>query len=105
MFGKREWFRPKTIGWGLRPVRWQGWAYAAAWALVLIVPFVGLLTRLLVPEAVLWLIAAVAVLVWDVRQILGEIRADTAAGIAPTGAPRAGKSRLATRRFDLRLRD
>ena len=45
MFGKKEWFRPKTFGWGLRPVCWQGWVYAGVWTLVLIVPFIGLLTR------------------------------------------------------------
>ena len=32
MFGKPNWFRPKTFGWGLTPITWQGWAYTAAGA-------------------------------------------------------------------------
>ncbi len=29
MFGNPAWFRKKTVGWGLRPVSWKGWLYAA----------------------------------------------------------------------------
>ncbi len=44
MFGKPEWFRPKSFGWGLTPITWQGWLYTAAWSAVMIVPFIGLIT-------------------------------------------------------------
>lgn len=37
--GRRPWFGPKRIGWGLRPVTWQGWlvTVAAVAAIYLIV--------------------------------------------------------------------
>jgi len=39
MFGKPNWFRPKTFGWGLTPITWQGWAYTAVWGGLLVAPF------------------------------------------------------------------
>lgn len=37
MIGKPEWFEPRTSGWGMRPVCWQGWVYVGCtWALVVI---------------------------------------------------------------------
>lgn len=29
MIAKKEWFKPRILGWGLRPVMWQGWVYIA----------------------------------------------------------------------------
>lgn len=29
MIAKKEWFRPRIMGWGLRPVVWEGWVYIA----------------------------------------------------------------------------
>lgn len=26
MTGKRSWFGPKRVGWGIRPQTWEGWA-------------------------------------------------------------------------------
>ena len=43
MFGSPDWFRPKTIGWGLTPVRWQGWAYALTWVSVHLRPVLDVL--------------------------------------------------------------
>ena len=75
MFGKPEWFRDKKVGWGLHPVAWQGWVYAAAWAGVIAGPFALLLMatddsmqyRLL--KAGTWLAVMISGLVWDVWQI------------------------------------
>ena len=29
MIAKKEWFKPRILGWGLRPVKWEGWIYIA----------------------------------------------------------------------------
>lgn len=69
MFGKPSWFRPKAIGYGLKPVTWQGWVYSLAWAGVLLVPFWALLMRHQIVEALAWLGCSVAALGYDVWQI------------------------------------
>jgi hypothetical protein len=69
MFGKAEWFRPKATGFGLHPVTWRGWLYALAWGAVIGTPFIGLMARHQGPEAVVWLLAALGMLSWDVRGI------------------------------------
>lgn len=108
MFGKPTWFRAKTIGWGLAPTRWQGWVYTAAWAAAITVPFVTLISRSppLVPEAVIWLLASMGVLVWDVRSIMKSMNAPAAAkeDVLYIGDEHADSSRLATRNYDLHVR-
>lgn len=106
MFGNPDWFRAKTIGWGLTPTRWQGWAYAGAWTAAITVPFVMLLTRQLVPEAMVWVAASVGALVWDVRQILRAMQAPVAVknDVFYIGDDQADPTRLATRNFDLQVR-
>jgi uncharacterized membrane protein YeiH len=74
MFGKPQWFREKAVGWGLHPQAWQGWMYAAAWMAAIVVPFAGLVSRRQAPEALVWLAAAVGLLVWDVAGIRRSIR-------------------------------
>lgn len=75
MFGKPEWFVPKKIGWGLRPVTWQGWVYALAWATVIVLPFnILLFTRGWI-EAVIWMAVMLAWIVFDVYLILKAIKA------------------------------
>ncbi len=27
MIAKKDWFKPRIFGWGLRPVKWEGWVY------------------------------------------------------------------------------
>ncbi len=39
--GRRAWFGPKRVGFGLRPQTWQGWAVVAVLAVAVVV--VGLL--------------------------------------------------------------
>jgi hypothetical protein len=74
MFGKSEWFQPKTVGWGLHPVTWQGWMYALSWMGVIAAPFVALITRQQAPESLIWLTASLAALLWDVRAIRRELQ-------------------------------
>ncbi|MBW8883700.1 MAG: hypothetical protein JF612_02755 [Planctomycetia bacterium] len=74
MFGKPQWFRAKTVGWGLVPIRWQGWIYAACWVGGIALPFMLLLARHQPFEATAWIGLTVSALTYDVRQILGAIR-------------------------------
>ena len=70
MFGKPHWFKPRTIGWGLNPITWQGWVYSLIWVAVLVVPFCALLYRGQRIESAIWFVAALVLLIWDTRQIL-----------------------------------
>ena len=74
MFGKPQWFRAKKIGWGLVPIRWQGWIYAVCWSAGIALPFLLLLARHQPLEATAWLALAVSGLTYDVWQILRLIR-------------------------------
>ena len=74
MFGKPQWFRAKRIGWGLVPIHWQGWIYAASWVAGIAFPFMLLLARHQPLEAAAWLTLAVGVLTYDVWQIRRAIR-------------------------------
>jgi hypothetical protein len=69
MFGRPQWFVDHKVGWGLRPVTWQGWVYTAVWAAVLCSPFVLLVTRDKWTEAFIWEVAMGAAMIWDVYQI------------------------------------
>ena len=73
MFGKPDWFRVKTVGWGLRPVKWKGWLYSVAWGAAICLPFVALLSNRLGVEAIIWLVVAMSAFLWDVRQIVRQI--------------------------------
>ena len=93
MFGKPNWFVPKTFGWGLNPVTWQGWAYMLGWVGVMVVPFVVLLTResqgggLKVVEASIWLVATMSAMIYDVYLILGQIRGGGKKSETPATSP------------------
>ena len=39
MIAKKEWFKPRVAGWGLRPTTWEGWLYV----LIAILLFFGAL--------------------------------------------------------------
>jgi hypothetical protein len=89
MFGKPGWFRAKRIGWGLIPIRWQGWTYAVCWVAGIALPFMLLLARHQPLEATAWLALAVSGLIYDVWQILSVIRGPLA---PPPGHARASVS-------------
>ena len=73
MFGKPQWFRKKTVGWGLRPVSWKGWGYALSWAAVICVPFIALLVHHKLFESLVWVVAMMFALLWDVQQVMREL--------------------------------
>ncbi len=73
MFGNPQWFRPKTIGFGLVPRSWQGWAYSAAWGSTISLPFWLLVDRHQSIEALLWLALSIGAMAYDVWQILTSI--------------------------------
>ena len=70
MLGKPKWFREKRFGWGLVPISLQGWIYTLVWSGVVGGPFALLVSLQLPVEALIWLLAAISLLVWDVQQIL-----------------------------------
>jgi len=112
MFGKPQWFRPKTFGWGLVPIAWQGWAYTAAWVAAIALPFLLLIGRHQALEAMAWMGLSLGALTYDVRQILRAIRGPK--GGAATAAAkddsvlyildsRPGQA-VATRNYNLQVR-
>jgi hypothetical protein len=74
MFGNPQWFRLKAIGLGLIPIRWQGWAYSAAWGSAIALPFWLLVTRHQSLEALLWLTLAIGALGHDVWKMWRALR-------------------------------
>ena len=115
MFGKPQWFRPKTVGWGLTPITWQGWCYTLAWAAVIALPFVVLIWRHQPLEAAAWMALGIGSLVYDVRVILREIRGHGASAIGRAQATHRDENVLyigdsqaggpvATRNYQLQLR-
>lgn len=103
MFGKPEWFRPKKIGWGLVPITWQGWVYTAIWSGVIVAPFLLLLMVERRPEAVGWMVASIGGLTWDVAKILKAMRGEPEDVFVID--ENTDSSHLATRNYDMRLRD
>ena len=105
MFGKPEWFRKKTIGWGLTPITAKGWAYALIWGAVLAVPFTLLVLRHQPVEAMIWIAAAGAFLLYDVRHILIAMQPPVVAteDVMYIGDDEPSEH-LATRNFDFQLR-
>ena len=104
VFGNPFWFRPKTAGWGITPVRWQGWFYAMLWAAAIAAPFLFLLWGRGAIEALLWLGASMGMLVWDVRQILRRLRGATDDDVLVIDDSRPHSTDLATRNFQMRLK-
>ena len=69
MFGKPGWFRERRRGWGLTPIRWQGWVHSAFWGVAILLPFLVLLGSRGAFEALIWAVAGFAALVIEVRQL------------------------------------
>ncbi len=115
MFGKPEWFQKKNVPWGLRPVCWRGWLYAIVWAGVICVPFVALLVSGKAVESVIWVVAMMFFMLWDVQQT----RRGLDVPMAELGEPDTGSdedddvliidedtepAHFATRSFDFQVR-
>lgn len=118
MFGKPQWFRLKTFGWGLNPVGWQGWTYVAAWLGVMLTPYVYFLTQRQWTEGFLWLGVIGGGMLYDVWMIVGQIKrgnkpgAEAKPATTTAAAPKSdvlyigdepSPAELATKRYDLRL--
>jgi hypothetical protein len=86
MFGNPQWFRLKAISFGLIPIRWQGWAYSAAWGSTIALPFWLLTARHQSLEAILWLTLASGALGHDVWKMWRALR-------QPQQANRPGEAR------------
>jgi len=69
MFGHYTWFSMTPGKSDVRPRTWRGWAWLTLWLGGLVVPYLLLITRHLAPEACVWLVAALAVMAWDVHWI------------------------------------
>ncbi len=110
MFGNSAWFRTKKIGWGIRPISWQGWLYAIVWAAVIGLPFIGLLLSHLWFESLIWAAIMMGALVWDVRQVRRELETPARALEEPVDVlfidedTTPDPAYFATRSFDLQAR-
>ena len=117
MFGNPHWFRPKTLSFGLIPIRWQGWAYATAWSSAISLPFLVLVGRHQVFEALIWMGLSLAALTHDVWHIFRAFRQPQASPSGPAAdrvSPRDDKvlyildsqpgQPVATRNYNLQVR-
>jgi hypothetical protein len=124
MFGKPEWFKPKTFGWGIHPICWQGWTWLGVWLVVILTPYIAFLAdkppRL--AEGFIWLTAMLGVMLVDVYQILkGMNRGDKPRDDSPKSSPPAATgaktspsevlfigedtpTNVATKNYDFRVR-
>jgi len=91
-------------------VSWKGWLYAAVWVGVICLPFIALLACHLVIESLVWVVAMMGALVWDVHQVRRGLNRDAA---HRTGTERVlvidddtepDPTHFATRSGDVRLR-
>jgi len=88
MFGKPQWFRPKTAGFGLVPVSWPGWLYTGGWISAIAVPFLLLIWRHQPLEATAWMALAMGALYFDVRSIRRAILGPSTSNLAKAaGSP------------------
>src|SRR5262249_25784897 len=116
MFGKPQWFRPKAFGWGLVPITWQGWTYAAAWAGAIGLALILLVGRHQGLEAMAWLGLSAGALVFEARQLLRSFGVpSTASPVAAGGVAKSDDNVLyitdscpgqavATRNYQLQVR-
>ena len=103
-FGKPEWFRKRKAGFGVIPTTWQGFAYGVVALAVVTLPFIGFWMNSRVPEAFVWAAAAAGMIAWDVRGIQRAIQAKADADLFIIDENETG-SELATRNFDMQLRE
>ena len=108
MFGKPQWFRPKTS--------WQGWLYTGCWSAAIAMPILVFIWRHQPAEAATWLALALGALVFDVWQMRRALHPKSS-GAALTGGPATTKDdgvlyildsqpgqQAATRNYNLQVR-
>ncbi len=103
MFGKSEWFT-RVFHWGLVPNSRQGWIYATVWAGVVTLPALLLWWQRGTLAAVVWLVASVLLAVWEGRSLLASMESAERKNLFFIGEE-DGDSKVATRNFDLHVRD
>jgi uncharacterized membrane protein len=70
----RFWFRPKTYGYGVTPISWEGWAITLAYVAVVLAGVLGIAQR---NTATAWLSAiAVIVLATGAMVFVGRQKTD-----------------------------
>lgn len=69
MFGRSSWFSFREGSFRPHPRTWQGWAYLAAWLGVVVAPALLFAGRQQGPELLVWLGAATAACVFDLRRL------------------------------------
>ncbi|MBP85214.1 MAG: hypothetical protein CMJ64_00615 [Planctomycetaceae bacterium] len=105
MFGKPEWFKEKQIGWGLTPICWQGWLYAATWLAVISIPFIALVLNSLVIESFIWMTASLVAITLDTGAVLKAMkRTETEEDVLYIDEGETVSEEFATRNYDFRLR-
>jgi hypothetical protein len=106
MFGKPEWFQQTACCHGVTPVSRNGWMYLAGWAAFIVLPLAGLgLMEKVVPEALIWLAFSGFAFLWDMRDIRRQLQARHDQTLFYIAGEREESPELATRRFDMKLRD
>ena len=58
---------------GIRPVNWRGWLYAIVCLRRYCLPFVALLATGKVVESLIWVVAMMFMMLWDVQSVLRDI--------------------------------
>lgn len=105
MFGKPEWFTECCKSKRLIPATWQGWLYALVCLAATILPAMLLIAASRVPEAAIWGVVVAAFVYWDLRRVH---MAKCQAGVDTDDVLYIGdddNSSLATRNFEMRLRN
>src|SRR5262249_24112802 len=91
-------FKPKTLGWGVYPVTWQGWVWTGSWAAVMLLPFFGFISQHdMTVEALIWLAASISVMLLDVWQVLRAMNPPAVRPAPARPAPRPPPRRPPTK--------
>ena len=104
MFGKPEWFKEKQFGWGLVPVSSRGWLYTGVWSVVIVAPFLVLLSMVKIPESLVWMGVSIGALTLDVRSIIKQKRQQKERD-ALFYIGDESDSHVATQNFDLQVKE
>ncbi len=104
MFGKPQWFKRKVFGWGLTPVSWQGWVYTLVWVLVMTGPFTFFISSEKVIEAMVWIVASIGALVWDVKKTLDAMEQEDRKNLFFIDEDQKD-AKVAARNYDLQVRE
>lgn len=103
MFAKPHWFQPTTKRWALRPASWQGWAYASIWVGVVVLPFMLLIGSGRVVESLIWAVASLGGLAWDLNDVRRTRRAQAEVeDLLYIGED--GRDQASTTRYDLQVK-